>query len=78
MDWTVCDRANYVTSWGNDLAVNRNLNFVPRQYLANLNSSMSNADALAADAAANTFLSGTITNPFRNLYNNTLNAKQWL
>jgi hypothetical protein len=66
--------ANYVTSWGNDLAVNRNLNFVPRQYLANLNSSMSNADALAADAAANTFLSGTITNPFRNLYNNTLNA----
>jgi hypothetical protein len=66
--------ANFVSSWGRDLAVNRNLNFVPRQYIADLSSATSNAAASALDAAANTFLSGTITNPFRNLYNNTPNA----
>ena len=66
--------ANYVSSWGRDLGVNRNLNFVPRQYIADLSSATSNAAASALDAAANTFLSGTITNPFRNLYNNTPNA----
>jgi hypothetical protein len=50
--------ANFITAWGYDLSVNRNLNFVPRQYLG---------DTPAADAAANEFLSSTVTNPFRNL-----------
>lgn len=59
--------ANFVTSWGNDMAVNRNLNFVPRQFMANLNSVMDLATATALDAAANTNQSASIANPFRNL-----------
>jgi len=59
--------ANFVSSWGHDMAVNRNLNFVPRQFMANLNSVMDLATATALDAAANTNLSASITNPFRNL-----------
>jgi hypothetical protein len=50
--------ATFVSAWGHDLAVNRNLNFVPRQYLG--------SDP-ATDTAANTFLSTSIPNPFRNL-----------
>jgi hypothetical protein len=50
--------ANYIRANGYDLAVSRNLNFVPRQFLG--------ADPVS-DATANTFLSATITNPFRNL-----------
>ena len=50
--------ANYVSAWGYDLAVARNLNFVPRSFLAT---------TPAADAAVNTQLSATIPNPFRNL-----------
>ncbi len=59
--------ANYVTAWGRDMAVVRNLNFVPSQFLADLSSAPDLATAAARDTAANTFLSGTITNPFRNL-----------
>lgn len=50
--------ANYVSSWGYDLAVARNLNFVPRSFLA------SNP---TTDATVNTALIATIPNPFRNL-----------
>jgi len=50
--------ANYIRANGYDLAVSRNLNFVPRQF--------SGADPVS-DAASNTFLSATIPNPFRNL-----------
>jgi hypothetical protein len=50
--------ANYVTAWGYDLAVTRNLNFVPRSFLG---------DTPATDTAANTFLTTTIANPFRGL-----------
>jgi hypothetical protein len=50
--------ANYVTAWGRDMAVIRNLNFVPRSFLG---------DTPTTDAASNTFLSTTITNPFRNI-----------
>jgi hypothetical protein len=66
--------ANFVSAWGRDLAVNRNLNFVPRQFIADLSGAADATAALALDAAANTFLSGTIANPFRNLLNNTPNA----
>jgi len=59
--------ANFVSSWGYDLAVNRNLNFVPRSFLADLSGATTVAAASALDTTANTFLSGTITNPFRNL-----------
>ena len=50
--------ANYVTSWGYDQAVNRNINFVPREFLG--------TDDASANLA-NTNLSATIPNPFRNL-----------
>src|SRR5262249_9044540 len=55
--------ANFVTAWGYDLGVARNLNFVPRQFLG---------DTPATDTAANTFLTTNIPiNPFRNLLPNT-------
>lgn len=63
--------ANFVSSWGYDLAVNRNLNFVPRNFLADLSGVTDLATATTLDAAANTNLSATITNPFRNLLANT-------
>ena len=66
--------ANFVSSWGYDMAVNRNLNFVPRQYLADLRTVTDNAAATALDTAANNFLSGTISNPFQGLFNNTPNS----
>lgn len=50
--------ANYVSAWGYDMAVSKNLNFVPRSFLGS---------TPTTDAAANTFLSTTIPNPFRNL-----------
>lgn len=62
--------ANFVSSWGYDMAVNRNLNFVPRQFLGDLSGATTIAEATALDAAANTFLSaslGTNSNPFFNL-----------
>src|SRR4030095_2571900 len=50
--------ANYIQAYGYNLAVSKNLDFVPRQFLG---------DNPTTDAAANTFLSATIPNPFRNL-----------
>ncbi|HEX8560763.1 MAG TPA: carboxypeptidase-like regulatory domain-containing protein [Pyrinomonadaceae bacterium] len=49
---------NFVSSWGYDQAVNRNVNFVPRQFLG--------SDEASANAA-NTNLTATINNPFRGL-----------
>jgi len=55
--------ANFVTARGYDLAVARNLNFVPRQFLG---------DTPATDTAANAFLTTNIpVNPFRNLLPDT-------
>jgi hypothetical protein len=54
--------ANFVTAWGDDLAVARSLNFVPRQFLG---------DTPATDTAQNAFLTTAIPNPFRNLLPNT-------
>ena len=50
--------ATFIRANGYDLPVSRNLNFVPRQFLG---------DNPVTDAAANTFLTATIPNPFRNL-----------
>ena len=50
--------ANFIRANGYDLPVSKNLNFVPRQFLG---------DNPTTDAAASTFLSTTIPNPFRNL-----------
>ncbi len=59
---------NFVSSWGYDQAVNRNINFVPRNLLG--------TDNASADAA-NTLYTANIANPFRNLLpgtNSTLNT----
>lgn len=50
--------ANFIRANGYDLPVSRNLNFVPREFLG---------DNPTTDAAASTFLTATIPNPFRNL-----------
>jgi len=50
--------ANFIRANGYNLPVSKNLNFVPREFLG---------DNPTTDAAANTFLTGTIPNPFRNL-----------
>jgi len=63
--------ANYVSSWGYDLAVNRNLNFAPRQYLADLSGITDRTIAASMDTTASNFLSTTVANPFRNLLPNT-------
>ncbi|HEY0320543.1 MAG TPA: carboxypeptidase-like regulatory domain-containing protein [Pyrinomonadaceae bacterium] len=62
--------ANFISAWGYDLAVNRNLNFVPRQYLADLSAVTDVTTATALDTTANNFLSANLpgnSNPFRNL-----------
>ncbi len=50
--------ANFIHADGYNLAVSRNLNFVPAQFLG---------DDPTTDTASNTFLSAKIPNPFRNL-----------
>lgn len=58
---------NYIYSRGADLAVSRQLNYVPREYLVDLQG-VNNLDAInAAITNANTFLTTTVPNPFRNL-----------
>src|SRR2546423_12789599 len=54
--------ANYVSSWGYDQSVNRNINFVPRQFLG--------TDEASA-ITANTNLAATIPNPFLNQLSGT-------
>src|SRR6185369_11645964 len=51
--------ANFIRATGYDLPVSRNLDFVPRQFLGTDPTS---------DTTANTFLTATIPNPFRNLF----------
>ena len=50
--------ANFIRATGYDLPVSKDLNFVPRQFVGT---------EPVSDTAANTFLTGTIPNPFRNL-----------
>jgi hypothetical protein len=53
--------ANFVTSWGYDLAVTRNINFIPRALLG--------TDPASAEAANTLLTANDPTNPFRNLFN---------
>jgi hypothetical protein len=54
--------ANFVSAWGYDMPVSRNFDFVPRSFLG--------TDP-TTDTAANTLLTATITNPFKNLLPST-------
>src|SRR5436190_6422226 len=74
----------FVHSAGRDLAVNRDLNSVPTQYLVNPNNFTDPTALVAAITAANTFLNATVSNPLRGLvpgnttYNNATIARRRL
>ncbi len=58
--------ATYIHSRGYNLAVNRQLNSIPREFLIDL--ATANPDTLVADiAAVNTYLNQSVPNPFRGL-----------
>ena len=66
--------ANFITAWGYDLAVNRNLNFVPQQFacpgLAGATSPCTLGTTPETDTTISTYLSASLganSNPFRNL-----------
>jgi hypothetical protein len=59
--------ATYIYSQGRDLAVSRELNAIPTQYLNNFTSSTDPSTILAAITNVNTFLNATVANPFRGL-----------
>ncbi len=59
--------ATVVLSRGYDLPVFRQLNYIPREYLNNLQGVMDGGTVLNAILATNTFLSATVPNPFRSL-----------
>ena len=68
--------ATFVHSRGYDLPVLRQLNYIPREYLNDLNGVTDAATITATRAATQSFLNQTVPNPFRGLYpqNATLNA----
>lgn len=57
----------YVNSRGSNIAVSRELNAIPRQYLNNFSASTDPTTILAAVTSVNTFLNATVANPFRGL-----------
>jgi hypothetical protein len=58
--------ATYVYSHGSNLAVNRELNAIPRQHLVDL-ATTAPANLNAAISTANTFLNANVPNPFRTI-----------
>ena len=58
---------SYLYSSGSNLAVNRELNAIPTQYLNNFTSSTDPATILASITAVNTNLNANVANPFRTL-----------
>ncbi len=59
--------ATFVYGRGSDLPVLRQLNYVPREYLIDLTGATDGGTILNSIAATQTFLSGTVPNPFRGL-----------
>jgi len=78
LPWGIGVEASFIGAQGSDLAVVRQINYIPTQYL--------NTTTNAFDAAVGTFLSSTtgVNNPFRNLvpsnaaYNGTTIARRSL
>ncbi len=58
---------SYVNSRGSDLAVSRELNAIPREFLNDFSGVTDGAAILAAITARNTFLNANVPNPFRGL-----------
>ncbi len=59
--------ATYIYSKGSNLAVSRELNAIPTEYLNNFSALTPAAMITAGVAAVNTFMTATVANPFRNL-----------
>ncbi len=59
--------ATYIYSHGYDLAVSRELNFIPRDQLNDFTGVTDGAAILAAITARNTYLNATVPNPLRGL-----------
>ncbi|PYT01783.1 MAG: hypothetical protein DMF63_02785 [Acidobacteria bacterium] len=59
--------ATYVNSRGSNLAVNRELNYIPTQNLNDLAGVTTGATISTAIATVNTFLNASVPNPFRTL-----------
>lgn len=76
LPWDLGLEASLVYSHGYDLAVQRQLNYVPTQYLNNLAGVTDATTITSAISAASTFLTTTVPNPFRGLVpqNTTWNA----
>lgn len=66
--------ATYIFSRGVNLAVNRELNAIPRQYLNDFTGVTDPATILAAITAVNTFLNANVSNPLRGLIPDTTSA----
>lgn len=58
---------SYIYSRGTDLAVSRELNAIPREFLNDFSGVTDSAAILAAITATNTYLNANVPNPFRGL-----------
>lgn len=67
LPWKVGFEATYILTKGSNLAVLRQLNYIPREYLNDLTGVTDAATILDRIAATNTFLSTAVANPFRGL-----------
>ncbi len=67
LPWQIGVELTYVYSRGSDLAVNRELNAIPTQYLNRFTPQTDPSTILASITAVNTFLNATVANPFRTL-----------
>lgn len=59
--------ATFIYSRGSDVAVSRELNAIPRQYLNDFSNTTDSAAILAAITSVNTFLNANVANPLRGL-----------
>lgn len=65
--WGIGLEATYIYSKGSNLAVNRELNAIPRQYLNDFSGVTDPAVIAAGITAVNTFLNANVPNPLRTL-----------
>lgn len=67
LPWKIGVEVTYIYSKGKNLAVSRELNAIPAQYLNNFVFGTDPASIAASVTAVNTFLNATVPNPFRGL-----------
>ncbi|MBP6001841.1 MAG: carboxypeptidase regulatory-like domain-containing protein [Pyrinomonadaceae bacterium] len=67
LPYSIGMEATYLYSRGSDLAVSRELNAIPVQYLNNFNASTDPTTILAAITSVNSFLNASVSNPMRGL-----------